>query len=142
MRYVTLSLIFLALFPTRLAAQDIDQRTLEVPHLLAKKCLSHGPDYIDNHCAFDLNVTVSRGVDRPNPVYGTPGISVTSKFNVTIRADSEVEIRPPLKSGERISLDACPHPKESVITESREYTRPDERPVFEVIQKACRRLPD
>ena len=57
MRYVTLSLVFLALFPTRLAAQDIDQRTLEDPELLAKKCISHGlRGEIENHCGFAVNV--------------------------------------------------------------------------------------
>ena len=56
-RYVTLSLIFLALFPTRLAAEDIDQRTLEDPRALAKKCVSHGlRDEIDNHCGFAVNI--------------------------------------------------------------------------------------
>jgi len=112
MRYVTLSLIFLALYPTRLAAQDIDQRTLEGPGALAKRCLSYGPDYIDNHCSFAVNVLVLR-------------IPILNSFRVTIRADSEVKIRSPLQSGERIYLTACTHPKKEVVTESHEITRPN-----------------
>ena len=125
MRYVTLSLIFLALFPTRLAAEDIDQRTLEDPHLLPKKCLLRGPDYIDNHCAFDLNVVVLREVSP----YG---------HFMTIRADSKVEIRPPFKSGEKLSLVACPHPKKYTELEGSHDINPDGSHVFTVTKDACR----
>ena len=109
MRYVTLSLVFLALFPTRLAAQDIDQRTLEVPHLLAKKCLSHGlRGQIENHCGFRLGVTYFIVKDN-RPRKGT------FWSYAEIPANTErMLIDPPLSFWENLVIGACPESKRQV----------------------------
>ena len=107
-RYVTLSLIFLALFPTRLAAQDIDQRTLEDPVALAKKCVSHGlRDEIDNHCGFAVNVLILR--KKYDPEFRS-WLSFGGQYRVEIPSGKEEKMNPPTTSEVRLELYACASP--------------------------------